>query len=68
MDWNTAAQGLFAFGWGCIAVWVARSIDKLTGSVDAMKDSVADLNTNVAVMFEKVGNHEKRIERLEEKT
>jgi len=68
MDWNTVAQGLFAFGWGSIAIWVARSIDRLSSAVDEMKDSVSGLNTNVAVVIEKVSNHERRIERLEEKT
>lgn len=68
MEWNVVAQGLFAFGWGCIAVWVARSIDKLSGSVEGMKDSVSDLNKNVAVVVTRVEAHEKRIERLEEKT
>lgn len=68
MDWGMVAQGLFAFAWGCIAVWVGRSIERLTSAVDDMKDSVFDLNKHVAVVIEKVSNHEKRIEKLEEKT
>lgn len=65
MDWGTVAQGLFFFGWSCIALWVAKSIDGLKTSADSIKDSVGELNLRVAVVIEKVGNHERRIERLE---
>jgi PII-like signaling protein len=65
MDWSSVAQGLFFFGWSCIAIWVARSIEGLGKSVESMKDSVGELNVHVAVVIEKVGNHEKRIEWLE---
>lgn len=60
MEWSSVAAGLFAFGWSVIALYVAKTLAE-------MKDSVQSLNVNVAVVIEKVSNHEKRIERLEEK-
>jgi len=67
MDWVTIVPYLFGFMALAIAGWVARSIDKLADAVDSMKLSVGSLNLNVAVVIEKVANHEKRIERLEDR-
>lgn len=60
MEWGKIATGLFYFGWSCIGVYVAKTLHDLG-------QSVQELNVNVAVVIEKVSNHEKRIERLEEK-
>lgn len=38
----------------------------VTANIDKMADSIATLNTNVAVVISTVNGHEKRIERLEE--
>ena len=59
IEWQQVAVGLFGFGWSCIFVYVAKTLNKLT-------ESVAELNTNVAVLLEKTDGHEKRITRLEE--
>ncbi|MGZ6468428.1 MAG: hypothetical protein ACXWQJ_14105 [Bdellovibrionota bacterium] len=67
MDWKTVANGMFAFGWSCIFVYVARSLNRLT-------DSVGELNTNVAVVIERVAGHEhdiselkRRVEKVEDR-
>jgi hypothetical protein len=60
MKWGTVAASLFAFGWSCIAIYVAKTLHDLG-------ESVKVLNVNVAVVIEKVTNHERRIERLEDK-
>ncbi len=59
MEWPEVAAGLFAFGWSCIFIYVARTLNKLT-------DSVTELNVNVAVLLEKTEGHERRISKLEE--
>lgn len=60
MDWQTVAQGLFGFMALSIAGWVAFSIDR-------MRESVEQLNVKMAVIVERTDNHEKRLERLEER-
>lgn len=58
-EWKFVAGSLFAAAWSCIGIYIARSLNE-------MKDSVQSLNVNVAVVIEKVSNHERRIERLED--
>ena len=60
LEWKDIVPWLFCGGWSCIGIYVANSLRQ-------MSDSVQQLNVNVAVVIEKVGNHEKRIERLEDK-
>jgi len=59
IEWQQVAVGLFGFGWSCIFVYVAKTLNKLT-------DSVTELNVNVAVLLEKTEGHERRISKLEE--
>jgi len=65
MEWKEFASWMFFGGWSLIGLYVANSIKELSNSVSNMKDSMNEQNTNIAVMVEKMGNHEKRIERLE---
>ena len=58
MSWTNVASALFFFGWSCIGLFVASTLRDIG-------QSVKELNINVAVVIEKVSNHEKRIERLE---
>lgn len=60
MEWSKVASGLFYFGWSCIGIYVAKSLHDMSASVQ-------ELNINVAVVIEKVSNHERRIEMLEER-
>lgn len=59
-EWKYAFAALGVFAWSVISVWVGYSIQKAA-------DSIVELNTNMAVVVEKLAGHEKRIERLEEK-
>lgn len=59
MDWPAVAQWLFYGALGGIALYVARSIER-------MRESVESLNVNVAVIVERVESHDKRISKLEE--
>lgn len=55
---STIVMALLGCGWSFIGLHIASSIKEA-------KDSIQELNVNVAVVVEKVGNHEKRIEKLE---
>lgn len=68
MEWIQIAPFIFGFMALSIAGWIGKSLGDLSRSVSDMKDSVSDLNVHVAVVIEKVGNHEKRIERLEDRS
>lgn len=58
LAWKDVAAWLFFAGWSMIGLFVA-------GKISSMSTSVEALNVNVAVVVDKVGSHEKRIERLE---
>ena len=60
MEWSEIAAWLFKGGGACVALYVANTLRELSLSVQA-------LNVNIAVVIEKVANHEKRIERLEDR-
>ncbi len=59
MGWDEIAGWLFKGGGAFVALYVARTLAET-------KDSVQALNVNIAVVIEKVANHERRIERLED--
>lgn len=59
MEWSQIAGGLFYCAWGCIGIYAAKSLHDLV-------DSNQELNVKIAVVIEKLGSHERRIERLEE--
>ena len=59
-EWRYAFAALATFAWAVISVWVGHSIQKAA-------DSIVELNTNMALVLDKLAGHERRIERLEEK-
>lgn len=61
LEWKDVATWAFCAGWSAIGLFIA-------GRISSMSESVEKLNVNVAVVIEKVGNHEKRIEKLEERS
>ncbi len=67
LAWKDVATWAFCGGWSFIFLFVARSIKDLSETARKMEGTVAELNKNLAVMAEKVGNHESRIEKLEER-
>lgn len=67
MSWDQIVPYIFGFMAISIAGWIGKSLGDLGNSVKGMEKSVSELNVHVAVVIEKVGNHEKRIERLEER-
>ena len=66
MGWMEVVPYIFGFMALSIATWIGKSLGSLGRSISVMKDSMGELNVNVAVVIEKVSNHEKRIERLED--
>lgn len=60
IDWNSFVQWAFYGIIGGCAIYICNII---TG----MKTSIDTLNTNVGVLLERTGNHEKRIDKLEDK-
>lgn len=67
MEWMQIAPYIFGFMALAIAGWIGKSLGDLGASAKSMEESIGKLNLNVAVIVEKVANHEKRIERLEER-
>lgn len=61
MEWAKVATGLFYCGWSCIGVYVAKTIHDMGASVQ-------ELNIKIAVVIEKIGNHDERIKRLEDRS
>jgi hypothetical protein len=66
MDWSELVPYVFGFMALAIAGWVARSIEKMSTAMDDLRDSVSELNKNMAVVGVQVGEHDRRITRLEE--
>ncbi len=60
LAWKDIATWAFCMGWGAIGLYVA-------GTLKSVSKSVQELNINVAVVIEKVSNHEGRIEHLEDR-
>jgi hypothetical protein len=60
MEWQQVAEKLFYFLASGCAFWVARSISK-------MSESVEQLNLKMAAVLEKINSHEHRIARLEDR-
>lgn len=50
-----------------IGAYAAWEIGRMRDSIDKVKDSIGILNTNVAVVIERVDGHEHRIAKLEDK-
>lgn len=67
MNWDQIVPYIFGFMAISIAGWIGKTLGDLGASVKGMEKSVSELNVHVAVVIEKVGNHEKRIEKLEER-
>ena len=61
MEWSQVVGALFYFGWSCIGIYVAKTLHEMGASVQ-------ELNVKIAVVIEKVGNHDERIRRLEDKS
>lgn len=67
-DWILIGEGVLSIICGLVAVifyGISTNLKDVTESVRDMADSVKELNTNVAVIVERVDGHEKRITRLE---
>lgn len=60
LEWSAVASVLFFFGWSCIGVYLAKTLHDIGASIK-------ELNVNVAVVIERVANHEKRLEKLEDR-
>jgi len=61
MDVQSLVQVLMSV-LGCVGMLLLREV---TQTLKEMKESVEELNINVAVIIEKVNSHEKRIAHLE---
>lgn len=66
MGWAEIVPYVFGFMALAIAAWVADSIKNMSNSISALKDSVFELNKNVAVIVVRTDEHERRIARLED--
>lgn len=66
LEWSVLAPYIFGLMALTIAGWIGKSIGDLGATGKLMQESIAELNTNFAVVGEKVNGHEKRIEKLEE--
>lgn len=67
MEWNEIASWLFKAGGAAVALYVANEFRRIGDILTKMGISIEDLKISSAVVVEKVGSHEKRIERLEER-
>ena len=65
MDYETLIKKIFFTVCTLLATLLIWNANKVVGSLDRLEKSVHDLNVNVAVVIQKVSDHEKRIERLE---
>jgi methyl-accepting chemotaxis protein len=66
MEWSELVPYVFGFMALAIAGWVARSIEKMSESMDELRDSVSELNKNMAVVAVQVSEHDRRISKLED--
>lgn len=46
---------------------IGYTVAELVNVLKSIRDSIAELNTQIAIVIAKTDNHERRIERLEEK-
>lgn len=67
MEWAEVVPYVFGFLALAVAGWVAKSIEGMSTSINLMKDSVSELNKNMAVVAVQVSEHDRRISRLEDK-
>lgn len=66
MDWLQVSNNLFYFLCSCSALWIAKSFSDIKIEVKELRQSVQNLNLNVAIVVERTAGHEKRIAKLEE--
>lgn len=67
MEWSEIVPYLFGFMALAIAGWVASSIRDMSQAIGEMRDSVAELNKNMAVAIFQLNDHDKRLTKLEDR-
>lgn len=67
IDLNTLLENVFFGAFTIIGACFVYIFNEARGDLKALKDSVQDLNKQMAVIIEKTTGHEKRIDDLEDK-
>lgn len=63
MEWNEIAAWLFKAGGAAVALYVANEFRKISETLKRMSDFIEELRIGFAVVGEKLGSHEKHIEK-----
>ncbi len=67
MNYQEVISNIFYATFPIIGVLLVYIFNKAVGALSDLEKSVEQLNIRIAVIVEKTDNHEKRIEKLEEK-
>lgn len=65
MEWQSLVPYIFGFMALAIAGWVANSIRSMSASMKEMSASVNSLNVQMAVLISQQSDHDRRLNRLE---
>lgn len=67
IDWNNFVNWAFFALITIVAIRASKQLDQAVDTAEKLKDSIQELNTNVAIIVQRTDNHEKRLEKLEDK-